>query len=89
MLAVATSLSGHFNFVRIDLYSNGEECLVGEITNCPGGATGFVANLYSSDKQGKSEKVKNLHGNSSGSVSQESAEVMASNIIFSENLVRG
>ncbi len=38
MLSVASSLSSHFNFVRIDLYSNGEECLVGEITNCHGNA---------------------------------------------------
>lgn len=41
MLAVASLLSSNFNFVRIDLYSNGEECLVGEITNCPTNATGF------------------------------------------------
>jgi hypothetical protein len=38
MLTVASSLSSNFNFVRIDLYSNGEECLVGEITNCHGNA---------------------------------------------------
>lgn len=38
MLEVASSLSRQFNFVRIDLYSNGEECLVGEITNCHGNA---------------------------------------------------
>lgn len=46
MLEVAGLLSSHFNFVRVDLYSNGQECMVGEITNCPGGATGFVTNLY-------------------------------------------
>ena len=38
MLAAASTLSSHFNFVRVDLYSNGEECLVGEITNCHGNA---------------------------------------------------
>lgn len=38
MLKVASSLSSHFSFVRIDLYSNGEVCLVGEITNCHGNA---------------------------------------------------
>lgn len=38
MLAVASSLSSYFNFVRIDLYSNGEDCFVGEITNCHGNA---------------------------------------------------
>lgn len=41
MLTVASSLSSHFNFVRVDIYSNGEECFVGEITNCPENATGF------------------------------------------------
>lgn len=46
MLEVARLLSSHFNFVRVDLYSNGEECLVGEITNCPGGASGFVTDMY-------------------------------------------
>lgn len=40
MLSLAGSLSSQFNFVRIDLYSNGEDCLVGEITNCPENATG-------------------------------------------------
>lgn len=38
MLEVASLLSSYFNFVRIDLYSNGDECLVGEITNCHGNA---------------------------------------------------
>jgi hypothetical protein len=41
MLALAGLLSSNFNFVRVDLYSNGEECLVGEITNCSENATGF------------------------------------------------
>lgn len=39
MVAVASSLGSYFNFVRVDLYSNGEECLVGEITNCHGNAS--------------------------------------------------
>lgn len=38
MLTVAGILSSRFNFVRIDLYSNGKECFVGEITNCHGNA---------------------------------------------------
>jgi hypothetical protein len=38
MLSVARSLSSHFDFVRVDLYSNGDKCLVGEITNCHGNA---------------------------------------------------
>lgn len=37
MLEVASLLSSNFNFVRIDLYSDGQQCLVGEITNCHGG----------------------------------------------------
>jgi len=39
MLSIASSLSRHFNLVRIDLYTNGEECYVGEITNCHGNAS--------------------------------------------------
>jgi hypothetical protein len=38
MLEVASLLSSRFGFVRVDLYSNGKECLVGEITNCHGNA---------------------------------------------------
>lgn len=34
MISIAESLSENFDFIRIDIYSNGEECLVGEITNC-------------------------------------------------------
>lgn len=38
MLAVAERLAAGFSFVRIDLYSDGTTCYVGEITNCHGGA---------------------------------------------------
>ena len=82
MLTVASALSSHFNFVRIDLYSNGEECLVGEITNCPGGATGFVADLYSNGKVNKAEEITSYSGNSTGFFTPEAAEIMASNMIF-------
>lgn len=41
MLTVASSLSRNFSFVRVDIYSNGDECFVGEITNCPENATGI------------------------------------------------
>jgi hypothetical protein len=34
MLAVAAELSKHFDFVRVDLYSDGKQALVGEITHC-------------------------------------------------------
>lgn len=71
MLAVASALGSYFNFVRIDLYSNGEDCLVGEITNCPGGATGFMTKLYSNGL----EHFAGENGNYQ-------AEIMASNIIF-------
>lgn len=38
MRDVAERLSAAFGFVRVDLYSNGNVCLVGEITNCHGNA---------------------------------------------------
>jgi hypothetical protein len=42
MLTVASKLSEGFGFIRIDLYSDGKEVLVGEITNCDNGAgSGF------------------------------------------------
>jgi hypothetical protein len=34
MLAVARRLSSGFGFVRVDMYSNGKTCYVGEISNC-------------------------------------------------------
>lgn len=40
MLSVARRLSAPFSFVRIDLYSDGEQVLVGEITNCSENAGG-------------------------------------------------
>ena len=41
MLDVARRLSARFSFVRIDLYSDGRQILVGEITNCSENAGGF------------------------------------------------
>jgi len=41
MLAVARALSAPFSFIRIDLYSDGNQVLVGEITNCSANAGGF------------------------------------------------
>lgn len=38
MLDVAAKLSSRFSLVRIDLYTDGERCLVGEITNCQANA---------------------------------------------------
>ena len=40
MLSVARRLSAPFSFVRIDLYSDGDQVLVGEITNCSENAGG-------------------------------------------------
>jgi TupA-like ATPgrasp len=40
MLALARILSRPFSFLRVDLYTNGESILVGELTNCPGGGGG-------------------------------------------------
>ena len=40
MLWTAATLSAYFSFVRVDLYSNGEKCLVGEITHCSENAGG-------------------------------------------------
>jgi hypothetical protein len=34
MLNIARKLSADFDFIRIDIYSNGKSCFVGEITNC-------------------------------------------------------
>jgi hypothetical protein len=36
MFRLAERLSVNFDFIRVDLYSNGREIYVGELTNCPG-----------------------------------------------------
>ena len=38
MVDLAEKLSYPFSFIRVDLYSNGKQCFVGELTNCDGGA---------------------------------------------------
>lgn len=38
MLRLAGTLSQGFAFIRIDIYSDGAQCLAGEITNCHGGS---------------------------------------------------
>jgi TupA-like ATPgrasp len=40
MLQVASRLSEDFSFVRVDLYSNGAETCVSELTHCPNAALG-------------------------------------------------
>jgi hypothetical protein len=39
MLEVAQCLAAGFGLIRVDLYSDGTRCLVGEITNCHGNAS--------------------------------------------------
>lgn len=39
MLLVVEILAKYFGFIRIDLYSDGQQCLIGEITNCHGNAS--------------------------------------------------
>ena len=77
MLEVASLLSQQFSLVRVDLYSNGKECLVGEITNCPGGATAFVPDLYGKGNRGKASR--NLQE------TLKSGEALASAIIFGKD----
>ena len=38
MVKLAEKLSSPFSFIRVDLYSNGKQCFVGELTNCDGSA---------------------------------------------------
>ena len=38
MLDVAANLSRPFSFIRVDMYTNGVQVKVGELTNCPGSA---------------------------------------------------
>jgi hypothetical protein len=40
MIEIAEKISSKFNFARVDLYSNGKDILVGEITHCPVSAGG-------------------------------------------------
>ena len=41
MLSVARAISAPFSFVRVDLYTDNQSVLVGEITNCSANAGGF------------------------------------------------
>ncbi|MCG5533878.1 hypothetical protein LRF89_10565 [Halorhodospira sp. 9621] len=38
MLDLAAALAAPFEFIRVDLYTDGQHCFVGELTNCPGSA---------------------------------------------------
>lgn len=50
MLRIAQRLSEDLDFVRVDLYSNGIECLVGEITNCHASASQSFVPLNAEEK---------------------------------------
>jgi hypothetical protein len=53
MLEVASKLSEAFSFVRVDIYSDGQSCLVGEITHCAEGAGGRFIPLESEQRISK------------------------------------
>ena len=38
MREIAETIAAHFGLMRVDLYSDGETCMVGEITNCANNA---------------------------------------------------
>lgn len=50
MFKIAEKLSEDLDFVRVDLYSNGIECLVGEITNCHASASQSFVPLNAEEK---------------------------------------
>ena len=45
MLEVASKVAAYFEHVRIDMYSDGEHCYIGEITHCAGGAAISVSSV--------------------------------------------
>lgn len=53
MIRVAEKLSSELDFVRVDLYSDGESCLVGEITNCHAAASQSFVPLTAEEKASK------------------------------------
>lgn len=53
MIVIAEKLSAELDFIRVDLYSNGESCLVGEITNCHAAASQSFVPLMAEEKASK------------------------------------
>jgi len=53
MLAAARKLSEPFSMVRIDLYSDGEQVLVGEVTNCSENAGGYFVPRSAEERASK------------------------------------
>ncbi|MFI5322744.1 MAG: ATP-grasp fold amidoligase family protein, partial [Thermodesulfobacteriota bacterium] len=41
MLEIASKLAMNFEFISVDLYTNGSSIFVGELTNCPGDGQGI------------------------------------------------
>lgn len=54
MIDAAARLSRGFSLIRVDLYSNGERVLVGELTNCPSGANGI---FYPADGEAAASRI--------------------------------
>jgi TupA-like ATPgrasp len=53
MLEIAKELSKPFEFIRVDLYTNDHEILVGELTNCPKNIWGVFVPYGSEDEVSK------------------------------------
>lgn len=53
MISIAEKLSKELDFIRVDLYSDGETCLVGEITNCHAAASQSFVPLSAEKKASK------------------------------------
>lgn len=64
MIRVAETLASHFSFIRVDMYSDGQACFVGELTNCPGNAS---RSFMPADGELRASQI--LFGNSDGQTS--------------------
>ena len=53
MIFIAEKLSSDFDLIRVDLYSDGKKCLVGELTNCHAAASQKFIPLSSEEKASK------------------------------------
>ncbi len=53
MIEVAEKLAVGFDFIRVDLYTDGQTCLVGELTHCHGGACEIFTPVSAEGKAGE------------------------------------
>lgn len=53
MIAVAEKLSEDLDFIRVDIYSDGNRCFIGEMTNCHAGANQRFVPAYGEQKISK------------------------------------